>query len=277
MVCMAQVHPGELDAIQGTLLITLAARARETHRRLSLLRDPKAVEIVRALELDMPAYTRGGIGDRMLVLRTAIFDVWVREFLARHPAGTVVEIGAGLNSRFERTDTGQASWIDIDLAEAIGLRRGFFADTARRQMIAASAADETWLPDVLASPGPYFFAAEAVLVYLSEEQVTAALRRLAERFPGSCLALDTYPRRSLELEQQLAAKRNWPAAPMTWSCDDPRSLERLGWHVVDTAALTRPPAALRAQLPALYRALLPLADPLLGKHIPLTLLRAGAG
>jgi O-methyltransferase involved in polyketide biosynthesis len=63
MVCMAQVHPGELDAAQGTLLITLAARARETRRRLSLLRDPKAVEIVRALGLNMAAYTRGGVGD----------------------------------------------------------------------------------------------------------------------------------------------------------------------------------------------------------------------
>lgn len=277
MVCMAQVHPGELDAIQGTLLITLAARARETRRRLSLLRDPMAVEIVRALELDMTAHTRGPVGDRMLVLRTAIFDAWVREFLAGYPAGTVVEIGTGLNSRFERTDNGRTSWIDMDLPEAIRLRGSFFADTARRRMIAASAADETWMLNVLASPGPYFFAAEAVLVYLTQQQVTAALTRLAERFPGSYLALDTYPRRSLELERQLAAKRNYAAAPMTWTCDDPRSLERLGWQVVDTAALTRPPASLRAQLPAPYRVLLPLADPFLGKHIPLTLLQAGAG
>lgn len=277
MVCMAQVHPGRLDAAQGTLLITLAARARETRRRLSLLRDPKAVEIVHALELNMPAYTRGAIGDRMLVLRTAIFDAWVREFLARHPAGTVVEIGAGLNSRFERADNGQASWIDIDLPEAIELRRRFFTDTGRRRMIAASAADQSWLPDVVDSPGPYFFAAEAVLVYLPEEQVTEVLRRLARRFPGSYLALDTYPRRTLELEQQLAARRNYAAAPMIWTCDDPRSLELAGWHVVDSAALTRPPGSLRAQLPVPYRILLPLTDPLLGRHIPLTLLRAGAG
>lgn len=36
------------------------------------------------------------------VLRGAILDHWVREFLTAHPAGTVVELGAGLNTRAER-------------------------------------------------------------------------------------------------------------------------------------------------------------------------------
>jgi O-methyltransferase involved in polyketide biosynthesis len=40
------------------------------------------------------------------VLRTVLLDAWVRTFLARNPAGTVVEIGTGLNSRFERVDNG---------------------------------------------------------------------------------------------------------------------------------------------------------------------------
>jgi O-methyltransferase involved in polyketide biosynthesis len=58
----------------------------------------------------------------------------VREFLARHPSGTVIELGTGLNSRFERTGNGSAHWIDLDLPDTIELRRRFFADTDRRQM-----------------------------------------------------------------------------------------------------------------------------------------------
>jgi O-methyltransferase involved in polyketide biosynthesis len=38
----------------------------------------------------------------VIILRTAIFDMWVRSFVAAHPNGTVVEIGTGLNTRFER-------------------------------------------------------------------------------------------------------------------------------------------------------------------------------
>ena len=90
-----------------------------------------------------------------IVMRTAILDAWVRAFLAGHPAGTVVEIGTGLNTRFERVDNGQAHWIDLDLPDVIELRRRFFADTGRHRMVAASVLDEAWLQDVDArQPSP---------------------------------------------------------------------------------------------------------------------------
>jgi hypothetical protein len=50
-----------------------------------------------------------------------------------------------------------------------------------------------------------------------------------------------------------------------------RSLERLGLREVESATITRPPRALRRQLPARYRYLLPLAGPVLGKLVTLTL------
>ena len=64
-------------------------------------------------------------------------------------------------------------------------------------------------------------------------------------------------------QQQMAAKRD--IARWQWPCDDPRSLEPLGLNVVESATITRPPKALRAQLPPWYRYLLPLADPILGQ------------
>ena len=111
--------------------------------------------------------------------------------LAAHPAATVVEVGTGLNTRFERVDNGQVHWLDVDLPDTIALRRKFFADTARRRMVAASVLDEDWFPAVAQQPGPYFFVAEGVLVYLPEDQVTGALARIAARFGGALLALDT--------------------------------------------------------------------------------------
>jgi hypothetical protein len=78
---------------------------------------------------------------------------------------------------------------------------------------------------------------------------------------------------TLTQQHKMAARRN--IAPWAWACDDPRSLERFGLTVVESAAITRPPAGLRAQLPARYRCLLPLAHPLFGKSPALTLFRAG--
>ena len=271
---MENKHQVRLGAVQETLFIPLAARARETQRKHPVLRDPKATEMVRSIDYDAAKYGRGA-GGLVTVLRTAVIDFWVRSFLAAHPAGTVVEIGTGLNTRFERVDNGQVHWFDLDLPDTIDLRRAFFTDTGRRRMVAASVLDEDWLPVVAQSRGPYFFVADGVLAYLTEEQVTATLARLAERFPGALIALDTYPKQTFDRQHRLAAKKDMDAR-WAWACDDPRSLERLGLEVRQSASITRPPRAMRSQLPARYRYLMPLADPLLGRAMAITLFRASS-
>jgi O-methyltransferase involved in polyketide biosynthesis len=271
---MENKHQARLGAVQETLFIPLAARARETQRKHPVLRDPKAVEMVQAIDYDTAKYGRSA-GGPFTVLRTAIIDFWVRSFLAAHPAATVVEIGTGLNTRFERVDNGQVHWFDLDLPDTIELRRAFFADTERRRMVAASFLDEDWLPAVAQSRGPYFFVADGVLVYLPEDQVMAALARLAERFPRALIALDTYPKRIFDQQHKLAARKGMDAR-WAWACDDPRALERYGLEVVESASFTRPPRAMRGELPARYRYLIPLADPVLGQAMAITLFRASS-
>jgi O-methyltransferase involved in polyketide biosynthesis len=264
----------DLGAVQRTLFFPLLARARETARRRPLLRDVKAVELVHAIDFDGATY-RPGPMSFMVVIRTLILDWWVRQFLARYPHGTVVELGTGLNTRFERVDNGSVRWIDLDLPDTIALRRRFFADTGRRRMLAASVFDADWLDEVEAAGGPYFFVSDGVLVYLAEDDVTGLLGRIAARFPGAMLAFDSYPRAALADEHRMAARRG--IARWQWACDDPRSLERLGLGLVESATVTRPPAGVRAELPARYRWLLPLADPVLGRRLSLSLFRSAAG
>ncbi|MEU5262316.1 class I SAM-dependent methyltransferase [Amycolatopsis sp. NPDC021455] len=254
-------HEVRLGAVQQTLFIPLVSRARETNRWGPVLRDPKAVELVRAIGYDTKyAEVPGGWGP---VLRTAVFDTYAREFLARHPAGTVVELGTGLNTRFERLDNGRLHWFDLDLPDTIELRRAFFEDTGRRRMITASALDEEWLDVVAGSPGPYLFVTEGMLAYFSEEDVHGLLTRIVRRFPGSFVVLDTYSRQMIERQQAMAAARNVSA--MTWACDDPGTLEHLGLELIDSATITKPPRAMRRKLPLRYRIKLPLADREYGK------------
>jgi O-methyltransferase involved in polyketide biosynthesis len=268
-----QKHRVELGDVQQTLFIPLAARARETAKKQPVLRDPRAVELIESIDYDTAKYGRGA-GGIVTVLRTAIFDHWVSAFLAQHPAGTVVELGTGLNTRFERVDNGQVHWFDLDLPDTIELRRKFFTDTDRRHMIAASLLDPGWLDTIMSSPGPYFFVSEGVLVYLAEDDVTGALSRIAQRFPGAHIALDTYSTKSLERQHRLAAKRNM-AATWRWPCDDPRVLESLGLRMLESVPFTRPPKALRDRLPGGLRRMLPLISPIFGRVIQLSLFRAG--
>jgi len=262
-----RVRP-ELGAVQQTLFIPLADRARNAGRKRPLLRDPKAAEILASVDFDTRAYGRGW-GSDVTVIRTAIFDGWVAGFLAEHPGGTVVELGTGLNSRFERVAAAQTHWIDLDLPDTIELRRQFFTDSGHRQMLAASVLDEDWLPAVRDSPEPYFFAAEGVLPYLAE--APAVIARIASSFPGALLAFDTYRQRTLEQQHKLADRKG--IAHWAWACDDPRTLESLGLRLVQQAAVTRPPADLLRRLPAAYRYLLPLARRVVGDLATVTLFR----
>lgn len=269
---MTDQQAADLGDAQSTLFIPLTARARETQRSRPALRDPKAIEILEAVSFD-DVYDGNDWGGFITIPRTLTFDHWVRDFLSRHPGGTVVELGTGLNTRFERTDNGTVHWVDLDLPDVIELRRRFFADTERRTMMAASLSDEDWLDAVAELPGPYFFVADGVLPYIEPEDVEATLGRIAARFPGAGLAFDTYPARLLAMQHQRAAKTGMPAR-WAWACDEPKTLERHGLTLVESAGVTSPPPALRRGLPLRYRHLLPLAGPLMGNIGTLSLFRA---
>lgn len=262
---MTDKRPVRLGDVQQTLFIPLYGRAVQTRAKRGLLHDPKAVEMVEAIDYDFAQFD----GARSLLgasLRTCVFDVWVRSFLDEHPDGTVVEVGAGLNTRFERLDNSRLHWIDLDLPDVIDLRRRFFTESDRRRMVAASVLDPAWVDAVKASPGPYFFAAEAVLVYLNEPEVKQALGLIAEHFPGSRVALDTASGWIIT-NQHRHDTLKLMRAHMTWACDGPRELERwgLGLRLLDSRHLAQLPAPLRRTVPVTTRAMLTAAAHVLAR------------
>jgi O-methyltransferase involved in polyketide biosynthesis len=246
-----------LGAVQETLLIPLYGRAVETRKAQAVLRDAKAEAMVASIDYDFARFDNlpSLIGT---VLRTALFDEWVRVFLSGNPSGTVVEIGTGLNTRFERADNGRARWFDLDLPDVIALRREFFADTSRRTMIAGSVADVSWTDTVTAlGDGPYLFCAEAVLPFLDAAEVRQVIALIAERFPGSLLALDTAGPGVIDSQDQHDALSKVQAR-MRWACGDPAEI--VGWvpggRLLATHTLTSLPPAVFAGLPAEYQEML---------------------
>lgn len=250
-------HAIRLGTIQETLLIPLYGRAMENRKKEAVLRDARAEEIVASIDYDFTRFDNlpSLIG---AVLRTSLFDRWVTDFLAAHPAGTVVEIGTGLNTRYDRVDNGRTRWFDLDLPDVIELRRRFFTDTERRTMLTASVTDETWVAAVASrSDGPYFFAAEAVLPYLEEGDVQHVIDLLADRFPGSLLALDTTGPGVIDTQDQHDALSKVEAR-MRWTCADPARLadSRRGASLVASHTLTSLPPQMHDELPAAYQEML---------------------
>ncbi|MFE7712329.1 class I SAM-dependent methyltransferase [Streptomyces sp. NPDC057486] len=251
------MHGPFLGAVQETLLIPLYGRAVEHRKRDAALRDGRAAEIVAGLSYDFGRFD--GLPSLVgTVLRTVLFDSWVRDFLATHPSCTIVEIGTGLNTRYERVDNGRARWFELDLPDVIEVRRSFFSDTPRRTMIAASVTDSAWAEAVAAgSDGPYFFSAEAVLPFLDETDVRAVVGMIAARFPGSRLALDTAGPAFISGQNGYDALSK-VAARMRWSCAGPDDLTRWrsGIELVASHTLSALPSHVYGPLPAPYQEML---------------------
>lgn len=239
----------DLGPVQETLLLPLFGRAQETSRGLGLLDDPKAVEMVARLDYDFSRWD-GLKTLRGLTIRTRMFDDHVRTFLERHPEGTVVEIGAGLNTRFERLDNGRAHWVELDLPDTMALRRQFFTETDRRTLIAASALDTDWFATVQERPGPFCFVSEAVLIYLDTPDAERAVQQIAAAFPGAVLVMDTAVTELVEDQAQHEAMNKLSEASwFRWRCDDPADLARLGLHLTSSQTVLDASDAIKAKLP----------------------------
>lgn len=250
----------DLGRVQETLLIPLYARARDAARRHPVLQDERAAELVAGLEYEFTRF--GGPSLSGCVLRSAILDGWVRSFITEHPTATVVELGTGLNTRFDRLDNGMVRWFDLDLSDTIALRRRFFVDRPRCTMLVGSVLDTDWFDTVAAAPGPYLFVGEAVFVYLAEEQVRTVLSQLAHRFEGSVLAFDTAGAMMLR-NQHRNGSMHAVAARMQWVCEDPRELEQCGLKLLQTRTFATPQPEIAKSWPARYRYGLPLLARLL--------------
>ncbi|WP_181198084.1 class I SAM-dependent methyltransferase [Enhygromyxa salina] len=250
-------EPVVLGEVSETLMIPLWCRAIESERRRGLLHDPKAQAMVAALDYD---FDRRFADLRRLAfracLRTVMIDRWVQRFIRARRHATVVEIGTGLNTRFERVDDGALRWFDVDLPDSMALRRRFFTDTSRRTMIEGAFGDEDWLARIEPAEGPKLFIVEAVLVYLDEAVVRRGFEQIARAFPGSEIIFDTVTTRAVSSRNRPMMKSY--QAPFVWGCDDPRVIEGWAQHRLrETTTIDELPRELRRRVPLEHRLMLP--------------------
>jgi O-methyltransferase involved in polyketide biosynthesis len=169
---MEKLKVSDLGPIQRTLLIPLYCRAAETRRPDALIRDETAVQVVEKIEGGLPYLAKMNAWDKVFTLmRVREFDHFAKAFLREHPAGVVVDIGCGLDTRFERLDNGLLNWVGLDLPDVITLRKRLLLEKQRACLVACSALDFAWLDCVPLRRSGYLFLAEGVLPYFEERDV----------------------------------------------------------------------------------------------------------
>lgn len=181
----------KLSGVPETLLWPLYSRASETQRTDALLQDPKAVEVMDSI--DYPFEENFGRPGVAFPLRALCFDEQVKDFIKRHPRGTVVALGDGLETQFWRVDNGQVRWLSVDLPETISLRQQLLPDTDRFRNLSCSALDHRWMDEVDPDNG-VFITAQGLFMYFDESEVKALIAECAERFADGGIMFDTMPK-----------------------------------------------------------------------------------
>jgi len=198
-----------LGNVQKTLFLPLWGRAYETQRLKPRLIDKIAVEILGRVDVDFSTMAKNlsPITQRGWISRSLLVDKTVRAFLQEHPGGTIINIGCGLDTTFERVDNGKLHWYDLDLPDVIALRKEFIGECDRRKFIASSFLDDAWL-QLLRNESHILFIAAGVFYYFEGDQIKDFFRRLADLFPGSELVFDASSPQGVRIANKLVIKNS---------------------------------------------------------------------
>lgn len=186
----------EKNSVQETLIVPLYGRALCTRRFPGLFSDPLAEELLERIDYDFSRLERQSesvmqvFGALEVAMRQSDLAWEVRDYLARHPRATVVNLGCGLDQTGRVCDNGAFRIYNIDLPEVIAVREQLIPAGEREQNLSADLNDLAWCDAIRTdADGAVFFAA-GVFYYFQTEQVRRLCAALAERFPGGRLVFD---------------------------------------------------------------------------------------
>lgn len=212
------MHPN-LEGVPETMLWTLHNRAAEAARPDGCLRDPKCLEIYRAIEYDYER--RFGRPDGSHGMRAHLFDRRVSDFLAEHPDAVIVNLGEGLETQRYRIHAPDALWLSVDVPEAIAIRELFIPASDQHLHVRLSALDVAWF-DAVPGDRPCFIGAQGLFMYFEEDELATLMQAMAQRFPGAVLMFDYL---NLALSMLSTSAYGWMQTshyrtpPMPWGID----------------------------------------------------------
>ncbi len=181
-----------LTSVEQTAFLTEYARALDSRWPRPILGDRLASEVVGKVDYDF-----AGLGVQTSVvcqtaLRAKMLDDRVRDFVERHPDAVVVDLGAGLDSGFQRVGPPPTvDWFAVDLPGITALRDEVLPADPHSHSVPVSLADEHW-PDAIPADRPTILIADGLFAFLSEPVIAGIFRRITEHFGSGELAFNDY-------------------------------------------------------------------------------------
>jgi O-methyltransferase involved in polyketide biosynthesis len=179
-----------LTGVPETMLIALHARAAESRRENHMIYDAKAMELVDKIDYDFSRFDGTRMTQTGVACRTVLLDRETIRFFSKYPDGVCISIGCGLDTRFYRLDNGSLHWYNLDLPEVIEIRKQFFTEEDRVQMVSKSALDPQWPPLIDTENKPVLIILEGILMYFTQEEVRELLAIIRKNFAGCTILME---------------------------------------------------------------------------------------
>lgn len=184
-----------LEGVSETLLITLCAKAYESKREDAIIKDLKSEEIIEKIDYDFSKLKKKQANQIGTAIRTKIIDDIVKDIIKTNKNGdsnifTIINLGAGLDTRAIRFIDDNVFWFDIDFDNVIKLRKTFFSELENNKnykTISSSILDYNWIKYIknmknMEKTGTVIIIAEGVLMYLEEKDVKELIEILPKTF-----------------------------------------------------------------------------------------------
>ncbi len=179
-----------INDISETAFLTLQCHAIDAASEAPILNDKSAVETLNAFK---GHFLKSGSAlhkklfqnkvKRNLVTHTVLrakkYDEYILKFIGQHPSATVVNIGCGLDNRFERINNGSLHFFDLDLPDIMDIKKQIFHEETNYHQISQSVFDLDWLEKIKTEH--VIIVAEGVFMYCHEQDVKRLFQALYER------------------------------------------------------------------------------------------------
>jgi O-methyltransferase involved in polyketide biosynthesis len=239
--------------LEDSLWLTLYARALDNRRPHPILADATADRIIRTADYDFGQLHV----DTNLVLNVALrakkLDQVASEFVARHPDAVGLDLGAGLDTRFERlAPPATVDWYDVDFPAVAAARKRLIPEHPNAHLIGADVRDPGWL-DAVPSGRPAVIVADGMMAFLTQDELESLWNRLISHFPSGEIVFNSYTRFAIWIAQHARGTKSVADLVKFPGMDDARAPE--AWNpklrLVREILLSREPEV--AEFPPAWR------------------------
>ncbi|MDN5214041.1 class I SAM-dependent methyltransferase [Fulvivirgaceae bacterium BMA12] len=191
----------DINDISETAFLTLQCHAIDAQSATPILNDRSSVNTLNVLK-DYFSESKSALHKKLFqnkvrpslvtytVLRARKYDRYITKFMEKYPDAAIVNIGCGLDHRFERVNNGSISFFDLDLPDIMNIKKQLFQEQANYNQISQSVFDLDWIEKIEAEH--VMLVAEGVFMYCDERDVKRLFMALQEKLNNPEIVFEVF-------------------------------------------------------------------------------------